>query len=92
MRVERPFTARVLDAEREPVTWRELPKVEEAAEINPPEELMENIGVVVPLTVTWKALPVCVVRVFRVKLLEVEEVAEIVRRDWVSAVEVPITN
>ena len=84
VRDESPLTAKVVEAERAPVTLRFWEKVEEAEEISPPEGVIEKRVVVADPNVcwTWKALPVCPVSKVRFKRLAEVEVAPIVT--WLS--------
>ena len=97
VREERPLTARVEEAEIAPVTLRLEEKVEEADAMSPPEALTEKMGWanVEEAFVTWSAFPVCVVRTLRLRRLVVValvEVAAMVSMEAMSAVVVPIAK
>jgi hypothetical protein len=95
VREESPFTARELDAERAPMTWRELLKVEDDWVTKPPRELMKKRVEVPVESVIEKALDIGLeveTKVFNVRMFEVEEVAATVRTDLTSAVVVPIAT
>ncbi len=92
-----PLTERVEEAEIAPVTLRLPEKVEEAEAMSPPEALIEKIGwaKVEEAFVTCNAFPVCVERTLKLRRLVVValvDVAAIVSMEAMSGVEVPIAK